>query len=221
MKNILKVSEIFKSIQGEGRYQGTPVLFVRLAGCTRKCSFCDSKYHKEGKEVGFKQIYGMMYKNIASTIVITGGEPLLQWKQLKRFLNKYFPYYGKVKLHIETNGDLIKDQKIFKEMLEYFNYICISPKEERTAKRVYSIVKEYKEKNCCGSNGFVDIKIVTDLYQIGVSMVKYSSILMPLTTYSSKKDQEIRKRVWNYCVSKNKFYSARLHVDIFGKKRAI
>jgi len=75
MKSTLMVSEVFKSCQGEGKYQGTPVIFLRLAGCTRRCDFCDSKYHINGKKIPFKQLYGMMYKNISSTIVITGGEP--------------------------------------------------------------------------------------------------------------------------------------------------
>ena len=39
----LKIIEIFASVQGEGMRQGEPTVFVRLAGCDRRCSFCDTK----------------------------------------------------------------------------------------------------------------------------------------------------------------------------------
>ncbi|MFQ3676110.1 MAG: 7-carboxy-7-deazaguanine synthase QueE [Endomicrobiia bacterium] len=40
----LKVSEIFFSYQGEGKYLGYPTIFIRLAGCNLKCFYCDTKY---------------------------------------------------------------------------------------------------------------------------------------------------------------------------------
>ena len=47
----MKITEIFQSIQGEGKYTGYPMTFIRTSGCTRKCSFCDTPYHTEGKEL--------------------------------------------------------------------------------------------------------------------------------------------------------------------------
>ncbi|MDP8906059.1 MAG: 7-carboxy-7-deazaguanine synthase QueE, partial [Thermoproteota archaeon] len=41
---MLKVSEVFDSIQGEGSYAGTPCIFLRLATCNLKCAWCDTKY---------------------------------------------------------------------------------------------------------------------------------------------------------------------------------
>ena len=38
----MRVNEIFYSIQGEGRYTGTPAIFIRLAGCNLRCDFCDT-----------------------------------------------------------------------------------------------------------------------------------------------------------------------------------
>ena len=43
-----KVSEIFYSIQGEGQHTGMPAVFLRLAGCSMECDFCDTKYAFHG-----------------------------------------------------------------------------------------------------------------------------------------------------------------------------
>jgi putative chitinase len=52
----MRVNEIFCSIQGEGKYAGCPAIFIRLSGCTRKCSFCDTKYHTNGKEMSVEDV---------------------------------------------------------------------------------------------------------------------------------------------------------------------
>jgi 7-carboxy-7-deazaguanine synthase len=223
MKNTLKICEIFESIQGEGRYQGTPAIFVRLSGCTRNCSFCDSKYHIISKELTLDQIVKEIDSSKASTVIFTGGEPLVQWKQLYKFLIAFCKYSTKVyplKIHLETNGDLIKDVKFFKKLLSCFDYICISPKEPKVAEKVYDILFKIKTKDCTFSKRSVDIKVVTDLENVGKGMLQYATTLMPLTTYT-KRDKEIRQKVWNFCVKQCLIYSARLHVDIWGKKRKI
>lgn len=52
-----KVNEIFYSIQGEGRHTGMPAVFLRLAGCTMGCSFCDTKYaFQTGEEMNSLQV---------------------------------------------------------------------------------------------------------------------------------------------------------------------
>jgi len=221
MNNTLKISEIFRSIQGEGRFQGIPATFIRLSGCTRNCSWCDTKYHKEGNYIPFKQIYGMINNNLSSTLIFTGGEPLVQWKNLKKFLNKYFPYALKTRIHLESNGDLIKKYWQFKELFDYFNYVCFSPKEEKVAKKLYEFTKQYKNQECCNKNNFVDIKIVTDLEKVGINMLNYATTLMPLTTYKKNIDKKIKQRIWRYCIFNNLFYSSRLQVEVWGKKRKV
>ncbi len=80
---ILKITEIFPSIQGEGLRQGEPTHFVRLAGCNLRCAFCDTKYAwEEGKEYTTQDILERIKKNQrrfpADWVCLTGGEPLLQ-----------------------------------------------------------------------------------------------------------------------------------------------
>lgn len=72
----LKISEIFRSIQGEGELIGVPHTFVRLAGCNLKCRWCDTVYARyRGTEMEEREIAA---KVNTRHICITGGEPLLQ-----------------------------------------------------------------------------------------------------------------------------------------------
>ena len=52
----MKINEIFESVQGEGRAQGKPVIFIRLSGCTRKCDFCDTTYHTKYTEMSPEEL---------------------------------------------------------------------------------------------------------------------------------------------------------------------
>jgi len=106
----MRVNEIFYSIQGEGKYAGYPMVFVRLQGCSMKppCSWCDTPYAydpKGGLDMSVEAVYQEVerlvspYKCIAC---ITGGEPLMQVTScgaLVRRLNQ-----GGFMVEIETNG---------------------------------------------------------------------------------------------------------------------
>ena len=119
---MLNVSEIFPSIQGEGIYLGRPMFFVRLAGCNLRCSYCDTKYHSEG---AFKINDGALETQIKTQnitdICFTGGEPLLQWKELSAVIDGLDMKYG---IHLETNGTIPLEL----EDVQRFDSIAVSPK---------------------------------------------------------------------------------------------
>ncbi len=99
------ISEIFLSLQGEGKYIGTPHVFVRLAGCHIQCRWCDTDFSlKEtlSREELLERIRGLYHPGC--WISFTGGEPLLQADELSFFLpgvkEKKWPVY------LETNGIL-------------------------------------------------------------------------------------------------------------------
>ena len=73
----MKVNEIFHSIQGEGRYTGTPAVFLRFAGCNLNCWFCDTEFHSF-TEMSEDEIVAEACKYPSRHMVITGGEPTLQ-----------------------------------------------------------------------------------------------------------------------------------------------
>ncbi len=101
----LRIVEIFPSIQGEGLRQGEPTIFVRLAGCTLRCSFCDTKYAWEGgrdmspEEVA-AAIIRIRRRFPARWVSLTGGEPFLQdLRGLVRLIRK-----EGLKIQVETSG---------------------------------------------------------------------------------------------------------------------
>ena len=99
-----KVNEIFYSLQGEGWWTGTPMVFVRLSGCNLKCPWCDTD-HRNGVEMSADEILSKVREasqGLCRRVCITGGEPLLQ---LDRALVKTLRDAG-LKLHLETNGTL-------------------------------------------------------------------------------------------------------------------
>lgn len=95
----MRVNEIFYSLQGEGRFTGTPAVFIRFAGCNLKCSFCDTR-HEPFKEMTEDEIARTAASYPASHVVITGGEPTLQLTP--GLINKLHAC-GKF-VQIETNG---------------------------------------------------------------------------------------------------------------------
>lgn len=84
----MRVNEIFYSLQGEGRWTGTPSVFVRFSGCNLKCDFCDTD-HVDGVEMTARQIVERVRGAVSGLslfaevtdgihVVLTGGEPGLQ-----------------------------------------------------------------------------------------------------------------------------------------------
>ena len=97
--------ETYKSVQGESSFAGLPCIFVRLAGCNLRCTWCDSEYTFKG---GYKQSIEQVEQVIADLapvrlVEFTGGEPMLQANELLplmvRLLAKDY------ELMIETSGE--------------------------------------------------------------------------------------------------------------------
>lgn len=76
---MLRVSEIFHSIQGESTYAGLPCVFVRLAGCNLRCRWCDTAYaFHGGRAMSVLEIAEEVAGFGCDVVEVTGGEPLLQ-----------------------------------------------------------------------------------------------------------------------------------------------
>ena len=99
---MLRVTEIFRSIQGESTHAGRPCTFVRLTGCPMRCVWCDSEYTFTGGEhMSIDAVMAQVQAFGCNLVEVTGGEPLAQkeaFKLIERLCNEGF------EVLIETGG---------------------------------------------------------------------------------------------------------------------
>jgi len=109
---MLKVSETFESLQGEGVSAGAPAIFVRLAQCNLHCVWCDTKYTwdferyryaDEVHELPAREVSQLVNASSSRRLVLTGGEPLLQQRALKEF---FAGLAADILVEVETNGTI-------------------------------------------------------------------------------------------------------------------
>jgi organic radical activating enzyme len=138
--NEYAVSEIFTSLQGEGLYTGTPMTFIRFAGCSvgkKTCQYCDTDFEKAypWKGGGMFTTQALASRVPGPHVCLTGGEPMDQdlYPLLGALRSKY--------IHIETSGTVFPDwmhtqERIFSESpghrtlagLRIWLWITVSPK---------------------------------------------------------------------------------------------
>lgn len=172
----MRVIEIFKSINGEGQRQGELAIFIRLAGCNLRCSYCDTVYSFDKpiyKEFTINEILAEIKDYGIKNITLTGGEPLIHKgvKELIIALSK-----EGYRIEIETNGSVnIKefldienvsftlDYKLplsnMEEYMDFDNYKYISKKDTikfvagsiNDLEKMLFIINKYNliEKTCC------------------------------------------------------------------------
>lgn len=101
---MIRVNEIFYSIQGESSYSGFPCVFIRLSGCNLRCGYCDTEHvYSEGEHFSLEDILNKVRKYKCHLVEITGGEPLLQDETnflINRLVKEGF------EVLVETNGTM-------------------------------------------------------------------------------------------------------------------
>ncbi|MFO7963571.1 MAG: radical SAM protein [Desulfobacterales bacterium] len=98
------VNEIFYSIQGESIHAGRPCVFIRVAGCNLRCSYCDTRYaYEDGRILDIAGIMEAIRGFNCRLVEVTGGEPLLQQDVLPLISTLASEGYETM---LETNGTL-------------------------------------------------------------------------------------------------------------------
>lgn len=219
MAKELRVNEIFYSLQGEGAGAGRPTLFIRTSGCNLRCSFCDTKYHVEGRELNtIDRALLKKYKHWT----ITGGEPLLQQEALYALIEQYKPDF----VEVETNGT----QNVSFDFAEKISRFNISPKEYRWQPR---------GMKTCGTEpkllqSFVSDRILKFVYSDEKSEQFISKVVnnpkykvLPFEVWvmpeglNREEQEKMQVKVWEYCMKKGYNFSPRLHVHVFDTKRGV
>jgi 7-carboxy-7-deazaguanine synthase len=230
----LPISEVFYSIQGEGRFAGTPAVFIRLMFCNLGCSWCDTRYTwdknnlDEERWLTPKEVAKLAIDILPATmntlphIVITGGEPLLHSKLLTALIQELKSYEFEF-FQIETNGTITPSD----ELLEVVTWWNCSPKLENS--KITSNLRISPEAliKLTNSNK-ADFKFVVsskeDINEIYSDYLKYinkDSIF--LMAEGNSQEKQIKSMAWigSYCKNENLKYSPRLHVLAFGNKRGV
>jgi len=234
----MQVSEIFKSLQGEGPSVGRPALFLRLTGCNLRCRWCDTPY---AQEKGISQPIEVVLKNLkvaglekTDYLVITGGEPMLQVEEIQELINN-LPLNVK-KVGIETNGTTPPGRLTNQEIVSFLDNVrnlvdmeyCVSPKllNSGSSAGIDQFCQEWV--NYVGKDN-INFKFVAgtkqDLFEIE-NFVRLNEIprervwLMP-ECRTSTKHVELMPLLFESAVQYGYNLSPRLHILAYQNKRGV
>jgi len=125
---MLKINEIYASIQGESSHTGLPCVFIRLTGCNLRCSWCDTAYaFYEGNDLTIEETLQKVETFGLGLVEITGGEPLLQedvYPLMEALLKKGY------RVMLETGGALPID-KVPEKVIKILDVKCPGSGEEK------------------------------------------------------------------------------------------
>ena len=232
----INISELFVSIQGEGKYLGHPSIFIRTSGCNLKCRWgqtkCDTPYTSwdpESNPVTIKRIIDNV-KNLSqkypeiNELILTGGEPMIQ-KNIHLLIDeiKMLNYF----ITLETNGTSAKHLNL--------DFISISPKLKSSTPVESNFEKMHEEKRYNKEallfwldNYDCQLKFVVNVPEDELEILNLLSDLnynSPDTIYlmpqgiDSKQLKENSKLCVDICLGHGWNVSPRAHIDIFGNIR--
>ena len=118
---MIKINEIYLSVQGESTHTGLPCIFIRLTGCNLRCSWCDTAYaFHEGKNMSIDEILQKIESFGIHLVEITGGEPLMQdnvYTLMRKLIEKRY------KVMLETGGS-ISLERVPKDVIKIMDLKC-------------------------------------------------------------------------------------------------
>ena len=134
---MLKINEIFYSIQGESSYGGMPCIFIRLTYCNLRCSYCDTEHSfYEGEDMSIDEIIKEIEKYDCKLVEVTGGEPLMQEESIDLMINLLNNDY---QVMLETGGSL-PINRVPKKVIKVVDFKCPSSNMEK--KNDWNIVSD-------------------------------------------------------------------------------
>ncbi len=229
---VLKVSEFFcDTIQGEGIYVGSPAAFLRLQGCTLNCSYCDTKtIWKQGNPYTFDELFELMEKadlirkfKEGQHLVLTGGSPLMQQKELTRFIIQFIARYNfKPFIEIENECVAYPSWEFF-QLIDCWNN---SPKLPSSGnpfldKKLIRTLSNYdnswfKFVITCES----DWEEIRTRFLIPSIIQKKQVILMPQGSNLEELEQN-RMIVVDFAIKNNVRYCTREHLVLWGNQTGV
>ena len=224
----MKISEIFKSIQGEGTNAGKPSIFLRTAECNLKCTWCDTKYTWDWSSYDFsKHVMSMEISSVRkivtsyglSHLVVTGGEPLLQQNALADLLISMDDL--NLFCEVETNGTLLPNTELIDLISQWNVSIKLSNshndstlRERPSAiKSFVSLQTSYFKFVIVQPTDITEVLNLVDKYNIPADRV----VLMPEGT-TGKSVNDRGRWISEFCTKHGFRFSSRLHILLWGNE---
>lgn len=229
----IKVSELFKSIQGEGNLQGMPSIILRLTGCNLSCKWCDTQMlinQDKGIEYTDDMLLKVLESYNCSHIIITGGEPTIN-ENLNELIKiiRDNGYY----VTVETNATNIMNLEcdLVSMSPKLSNSICYTEQDEVTISKYNNLrININAIKHYIHNNNY-QIKFVCKDLQSDIDEVK--DILMHIGEYDLTKvmimpladSREqlylVQKELIRLCVENNLRYANRLQLQVWNNKEEV
>lgn len=227
---MLRVAEVFQSIQGEGRFTGTQSVFLRTTGCNLRCWFCDTPYtswEPEGQQRPWRDVLAQILSFDCQHVVITGGEPLLQPNLV--LLSSELKRAGKI-ITVETAGTVFRPVTA--------DLMSISPKLENSTPDV-NISARWAHRHAARrinrealtqlmSVYDAQLKFVVDRPRDIYDIQSFLTAMPPLPRSQvwlmpqARTIEEVREKAeWLEPLAREMgfVYSSRLHIELFGNVR--
>lgn len=209
--------ELFYSIQGEGTRTGCPAVFLRLAGCNLRCSWCDTKYSwSHGLAIPETELATRILSFKSPGLVITGGEPLLQLQAIETLV-ALLP--DDLFIEVETNGTIAPSAALAQRV----NQWNVSPKLSHADNTATAINKEALAAFAATGNAFFKFVVQTEADWAGIcelGLPQDRIILMPCATNRTQLEKA-RETVVNMCLQHRVRFGDRLHIAIWGDKKGV
>lgn len=221
MLNIARLNsapEIFYSLQGEGTRCGTPAVFLRLAGCNLHCKWCDTK-HSWGNGIlcSTGDVAAHIREFNCASLVITGGEPLLQQAPLVRLLAQ-LP--DSMHIEVETNGTIPPCP----ELEQRVNQWNVSPKLLHAGNPLENACKpEVLAHFASLPHAWFKFVVLGEQDWSAIAQLELPQeriILMPCATTRATLEQE-RPRVVEMCLRHKVRLGDRLHLTLWDDAKGV
>jgi 7-carboxy-7-deazaguanine synthase len=227
---MLRVAEVFQSIQGEGQFTGTPSVFLRTTGCNLRCWFCDTPYtswEPEGTQRPWTEVLDEVLAFDCDHVVITGGEPLIQPNIVP--LSAELKHANKI-ITVETAGTVYRPviADLMSVSPKLNNSTPSTQRSERWATRhaarrinravLQQLAEEYRSQFKFVIDHPEDLAEVEDFLTLSPAISRSQVWLMP----QARSVAEIReKEEWLEPLARERgfSYSSRLHIELFGNVR--
>jgi 7-carboxy-7-deazaguanine synthase len=228
----MRISEIFYSIQGEGRLSGVPSAFIRTSGCNLRCVWCDTPYTSwspDGKEMTLEEILHAIESYPLRHVVLTGGEPLLshEIEELSVRLKDAGAH-----VTIETAATIFKPVSC--------DLVSMSPKLSNSTpwqkqNGRFATMHEQHRLNYNVVQQFIDsydyqLKFVVDREQDLVEVrqivdalknVDTSRVLIMAQARNRRQLHQKSRWIVELCKQFGYGYSPRLHIELYGNRRGV